>query len=180
MEENSIESVVSFCSLTFEEGEKLMFDGLQVFLTKTAGQYLTDNEIKRLSMMLRRFRTRPSNVSYSTDLCEVITDENVLVHRYIPRKCMRKDEFAMLLYSLSPYALLNRKQTAMMVKAAFPGFFSSIATINSTFTKLSSPPGSNVWTLSSFSFGFPSFPQHTVKCVETFLMEIGKRINNKQ
>lgn len=175
MEECSIDSIVSYCSLSFEEGEHLMYEGLKVFLLKTAGQYLTDEETLNLSAMLRRFRTRPADVSYSSDICEVITDKNIFIHRNIPRKYMRKDEFSMLLYSISPYALLNRKQTAMMVKAAFPNFFSSVSTINSTFTKFSPPPGSSMGTLSSF--GFPVFPQHSVRCVETFLMEIGRRIN---
>lgn len=178
MGECSIDSIVGYCSLSFEEEEHLMYEGLKVFMLKTAGQYLTDEETLNLSEMLRRFRTRPADISYSSDICQVISDKNIFFHRNIPRKIMRKDEFSMLLYSISPYALLNRKQTAMMVKDAFPNFFSSVSTINSTFTKFSPPPGSSMGTMSSF--GFPAFPQHTVRCVESFLMEIGKRINNNK
>ena len=175
MEENNLNNMLKYYSMSFEELEQTMFDGLLIFLKKTVGPYLEDEQVTSLAEMFRRFRNRSTEVSYSEDLCEVISDKHVLANRYIPRKLLRKDELAILLYNISPYALLNRKQTAMCLKSAFPHFFSSAVTINSTFTKFSAPPGTAYREIPGFPF--PIFPEHSVNYVETFLLEIAKRLN---
>lgn len=121
--------------LKFEQKEKLLRKGLHLYLTNMIGEYLEDFEINTLEEMLVRFRYRPADVVFSDELCSVVSYASEIRNRKMPRKALRKDEFSILLYNVSPYALLGRKYAAMMAKKAFPNFFASVSTINSTFTK---------------------------------------------
>lgn len=42
--------------MSFEELEQTMFDGLLIFLKKTVGPYLEDEQVTSLAEMFRRFR----------------------------------------------------------------------------------------------------------------------------
>ena len=162
-------------SLSFHEKEGCIYRGLLVYLNESLGEYLSDDQIGLLAESLRRLRNRPADVEYSDELCAVVSEEKELRNKYIPRKLLRKDEGSVLFYNLSPYALIGRKQTACFAKRAFPNFFASTATINSTFTKFSKIPGSEIDKMTDLSI--KPFTEHSINGVETFLYNLG--LNNQ-
>ena len=176
MNQDQIRSLIDRCTISFEEREDLMYEGLQIYLAKRFAEYFDQEQLEKLAKMLKRFRIRPKDISYSSDLVEVISAEKIIANRFIPRRAMRKDELAIVLYNICPYALLGRFQTAMLAKDAFPNFFSSPATVNSTFTKYTNIPGS---ILEKEILGLtPTFPEHTVESVELILFELAKNFGN--
>ena len=125
----------SLMPISFAEREKYIKRGVLVYLNSLLGEYLSDDQITSLTEMLHDIRVRPAEVEFDSSLCRIISLESEIHNRYIPRKLLRKDEAAVILYNLAPYAMINRTQTATMAKLCFPNFFASAATINSTFTK---------------------------------------------
>lgn len=162
-------------SLSFHEKEEFIYRGLLVYLNESLGEYLSGEQIGLLAESLRRLRNRPADVEYSDDLCSVVSEETELRNTYIPRKLLRKDEGSVLFYNLAPYALIGRKQTACFAKRSFPNFFASTATINSTFTKFSKIPGSEIDKMTDLSI--KPFTEHSINGVETFLYNLG--LNNQ-
>lgn len=122
--------------VSFLEREKLIQRGLKSYLFALVGDFFSESELDAIISTLHDLRTRPADVAFSSKLCHVVTEANEIRNRYIPRRFLRKEELAVLLYSLSPYALLNRQQTAAMAKCMFPNFFATTMTINSLLTKL--------------------------------------------
>lgn len=162
-------------SLSFHEKEECIYHGLLVYLRESLGEYLSGEQIGLLAESLRRLRNRPADVEYSDDLCSVVSEETELRNTYIPRKLLRKDEGSVLFYNLAPYALIGRKQTACFAKRSFPNFFASTATINSTFTKFSKIPGSEIDKMTDLSI--KPFAEHSINGVETYLYNLG--LNNQ-
>ena len=122
--------------VSFFERERLIQKGLKSYLFCLVGDFFSETELDAMIATLHDLRTRPADVAFSCKLCHVVTEANEVRNRYIPRRFLRKEELAVLLYSLSPYALLNRQQTAAMAKCMFPNFFATTMTINSLLTKL--------------------------------------------
>lgn len=162
-------------SLSFHEKEECIYRGLLVYLWESLGEYLSGEQIGLLAESLRLLRNRPADVEYSDDLCSVVSEETELRNTYIPRKLLRKDEGSVLFYNLAPYALIGRKQTACFAKRSFPNFFASTATINSTFTKFSKIPGSEIDKMTDLSI--KPFAEHSINGVETYLYNLG--LNNQ-
>ena len=162
-------------SLSFHEKEECIYRGLLVYLRESLGEYLSGEQIGLLAESLRLLRNRPADVEYSDDLCSVVSEETELRNTYIPRKLLRKDEGSVLFYNLAPYALIGRKQTACFAKRSFPNFFASTATINSTFTKFSKIPGSEIDKMTDLSI--KPFAEHSINGVETYLYNLG--LNNQ-
>ena len=158
-------------SLSFQEKEGCIYRGLLVYLNESLGEYLSDEQITMLAESLRRLRNRPADVNYSDDLCDVVSEESDIRHKYIPRKLLRKDEASILFYNLAPYALIGRKYAASFAKRAFPNFFASVATINSTFTKFTRMPGSDIE--SNAGLSIKPFHEHSIYAVESFLYNLG-------
>ena len=159
---------------TFKERERLILCGLKRYLTNVAGEYFTEEEINRFLKMLQNFRHRPENLSFSKNLCLCVSSSDVLKNRFIPRKRMRKDELAALIYSVAPYALLTRRQAAAMAKCAFPNFLASVGTINSTFTR--STDSGQLLTVRPMSMVASSLPNMTTDELEKMLYNYGKQI----
>ena len=122
-----------FSDITFKQKEELMRTGLRRYLQQTVREYLSEEEIQKLIAMLERIRN--CRGAFSEGLCAKVSGASELRNRYIHAKLLRKDELSILFYNLSPYALLTRRDAAVLAKCAFPNFFASVATINSTFTK---------------------------------------------
>ena len=156
---------------SFLEREDFMYRGLLIYLDETVGEYLSREQIGMLAESFRRLRTRPADVDYSDELCCMISDDAEIRNRFIPHKLLRKDEGSVLFYNLAPYALIGRKQTACFAKRAFPNFFASVSTINSTFTKFSKIPGSVIESRTDLSI--KPLTDHSVHGVETFLYNLG-------
>lgn len=150
-----------------------MYRGLLIYLNEAIGEYLTTEQIGLLAESLRRLRNRPADVEYSDTLCSKVSDDSEIRNRYIPRKLLRKDEGSVLFYNLAPYALLGRKQTASFAKNAFPNFFASVATINSTFTKFCKIPGSMIDRVSDLSI--KPLAEHSIYAVESYLWNLGNQ-----
>lgn len=159
--------------ISFVERENLISRGLTIYVRDLIGDYLTDQQIENLVGMLGDFRRRPADVEFSRNLCRVITTDAVIRNRFIPRKLLRKDETAVLLYNLSPYALINRVQTAMMAKLSFPNFFASVGTINSTFTKFQKVRENRKE--SHLSMTIKELSVHSTEELELLLMELALR-----
>lgn len=155
----------------FQEKEECLFRGVMAYLRDATGEYLSDEQITMLAESLRRLRNRPADVNYSDDLCDVVSEESDIRHKYIPRKLLRKDEASILFYNLAPYALIGRKYAASFAKRAFPNFFASVATINSTFTKFTRMPGSDIE--SNADLSIKPFHEHSIYAVESFLYNLG-------
>lgn len=171
VDKTNITNVQIDSSIRFEEREDYMFRGLIIYLHESIGEYLTTEQIALLAESLRRLRNRPAAVEFSEDLCSKVSDDSEIRNRFIPRKLLRKDEGSVLFYNLAPYALLGRKQTAAFAKASFPNFFASASTINSTFTKFSKTPGSEIDRISNLSI--KPFAERSVNAVETYLYNLG-------
>lgn len=99
----SIRKIVSFTSISFEERESKMFEGLLIYLRNSIGDYLPQEKIVSFALSLKNLRNRPADMGFSNELCEVLSMESKLSNRYIPRKSLRKDEAALLIYNLAPY-----------------------------------------------------------------------------
>ena len=161
---------------SFLQREDCMYRGLLVYLGEVIGEYLSKEQIALLADSFRRLRTRPADVDYSDDLCFLISDESSIRNRFIPHKLLRKDEGSVLFYNLSPYALIGRRQTACLAKRAFPNFFASTSTINSTFTKFSRIPGSVIDNRTDLAI--KPLADHSVHGVEEFLYNLGMNAND--
>lgn len=161
---------------TFPVREATLQNGLRIYLRSTVGEYFTDEQIQRLCDTLRALRMRPVDVSFPRNLCKVVTNKGIISNRFIQRKSLRKDELAILLYNIAPYALLNRKETAMMAKATFPAFFASTGTIYSTFTKYLNAPvtdrGNDIY------FTITNLPYHSTVKLEDELIKLSVEYNN--
>lgn len=161
---------------TFPVREATLQNGLKIYLRCTVGEYFTEEQIQRLCDTLRALRFRPVDVSFPWNLCKVVSRRGVMANRFIPRKNLRKDELAILLYNIAPYALLNRKETALMAKATFPEFFSSTATIYSTFTKYLNAPvtdrGNDIY------FTITNLPYHSTVKLEDELIRLSVEYNS--
>ncbi len=118
---------------------------------------------------------RPREGKFPFNSCKVISNKGTLVSRFIPRKTLRKDELAILLYNVSPYALLNRREASMMAKALFPAFFSSSATIYSTFTKYLNSPVTD--TGNNLYLSITNLPFHSTTKLEDELIKLGVEYN---
>ena len=171
MQEN-IQRIISSTSLTFHEREQVIYRGLIRYVSGCLGEYLTASQIESLAVTLRALRNRQADVACDESLCQCITDEREVRHQYIPRKTLRRDEAALLLYNIAPYALLNRRETAQLAKCLFPNFFGSVATINTMFTKLYSADG----TVSEVpkTLAIEVMPDHSTYTVERVFYELGK------
>jgi hypothetical protein len=101
--------------------------------------------------------------------------ESKLSNRYIPKKSLRKDAAALLIYNLAPYALLSRRETAMMAKRLFPNFFGTVETINASFTKLYASNGKLIDTPRTISIEV--MPDHTTYTIERVFLELGSMLN---
>lgn len=167
----NIRRIISHSVLSFHEREKMMFNGLLVYLRNSIGEYLSDEQVISFAVSLRNLRNRPAHVGFSSEFCELISNERTLCNRFIPRKQLRKDEAALLIYNLAPYALLSRKETAMLAKCLLPAFFGSIDTINSTFTKLYAPDGSLYEKPQTISIEV--MPDHSTYTIEKIFLELG-------
>ena len=157
---------------SFLQREECIYRGLLIYLGEMVGEYLSGEQIGLLADSLRRMRNRPADVDYSDELCRMISGDAEMRNRFIPHKLLRKDEGSVLFYNLAPYALLGRKQTASFAKRAFPNFFASVSTINSTFTKFSKIPGSVIE--SRTDLAIKPLADHSVHGVETFLYNLGE------
>lgn len=158
-------------SKSFVHKEGCIYRGLLIYLGETVGEYLSGEQIGLLADSFRRLRNRPADVEYSDDLCCMISGESEIRNRFIPHKMLRKDEGSVLFYNLAPYALIGRKQTARFAKRAFPNFFASTSTINSTFTKFSRIPGSVIESRTDLSI--KPLADHSIHGVEEFLYNLG-------
>ena len=111
-------------------------------------------------------------LEFAENYCVPLTKDTILRNRYIPRKTLRKDECAVFFYNLSPYALLNRLQTARFAKLMLPNFFSAEQTINSVFTRFANSS-------SDEGFTIENLPYHSTTHLEKFLFELGLKNNHK-
>lgn len=174
MQEN-IQRIISSASLTFHQREQVIYRGLVRYISGCLGEYLTVQQLEGLAVTLRSLRNRQADVSFDESLCQCITDERDVRHLYIPRKTLRRDEAALLLYNLAPYALLSRRETALLAKCLFPNFFGSVATINAMFTKLYSVDGTISETLQTLTIEV--MPDHSTYTIERIFFELGKTEN---
>lgn len=156
---------------SFHEREKIMLRGLRRYLKNVIGEYLDNEEQERIVKMLTNFRFRPSDVVFSKNLCICVSAKEYIPNRYIPMKKLRKDEVAILMYNLSPYALLSRNHTAIMAKYAFPNFFATVGTINSTFTKYLNSSVTNSGR--PLSLVISNLPHHSTAELEMMFYNLG-------
>jgi len=123
--------------------EDLMFVGLKRYLEENVGDYLDPDQIDTLADMLRECRTRRGGNTFPAELVRVISEDTDIRHLVVPMRKLRKDEMATLMYNLSPYSMLSRKNVAIMCKECFPNLFASLGTINSMFTRYGKPALTN-------------------------------------
>lgn len=164
--------------LDFQEREDIIFSGLKKYISGYLGEYLTQEQTDALADIFKSLRMRPVNVSIVKMLGDSLSGEKTIRHRHIPSKTLRKDECAIFFYNVSPYALLNRNQTARLAKHLLPNFFASEGTINSTFTKY---VGLSVSELAKrCGMTIANMPTHTTAHVERVFFDLGiNSINNK-
>ena len=62
----SIKKIVSITSISFEERESKMFDGLLVYLRNSIGDYLSPEKIVSLALTLKNLRNRPADMGFKT------------------------------------------------------------------------------------------------------------------
>ena len=170
--QENIQKIISSTSLTFHEREQVIYRGLIRYVTGCLGEYLTAAQIESVAITLRALRNRQADVAFDENLCCCVTNEREVRHQYIPRKTLRRDEAALLLYNLAPYALLNRKETAQLAKCLFPNFFGAVATINTMFTKLYSVDGTVSETPKTLAIEV--MPDHSTYTIEKVFYELGK------
>lgn len=169
--QENIQRIISSTSLTFHEREEVIYKGLIRYVSGSLGEYLTALQIESLAVTLRALRKRQADVAFDESLCQRITDEREVRHQYIPRKTLRRDEAALLLYNLAPYALLNRKETAQLAKCLFPNFFGAVTTINTMFTKLLGADGTVCEAPKSLMIEM--MPDHSTSTIEKVFYELG-------
>lgn len=120
--------------------DELLYNGLIRYIASNLSEYLNFDQIIKLANALQFIRKGGEIDMLSRN--SQITDSSTLKSLYTPRKSLRKDELALILYNLAPYAIMNRRETSLFSKYMFPNFFASAATIYSTFTKFYSTDGS--------------------------------------
>ena len=145
-----------------------MFLGLLSCLVSTFAEYLNPEQISLLAENMKRARMREPGSEIDMKHFDVVSTEREIKNSLVPSKCLRRDEAALALYNLLPYSILNRKDSARLVKLSFPNFFGSASTINTLFTKLSG--------LSDYTsnLSIVEIPDHSIIGVETFLFELGE------
>jgi len=126
--------------LSFPVRETTILSGIRIYIRCVVGEYFTSDEIDRFCENLLVMRKRPAEGSFPYHLVKVVTRKGEIRSRFIPRKALRKDELAILIYNLAPYSFLNRKESALFAKYSFPSFFSKPSTIYGTFTKYLGAP----------------------------------------
>ena len=148
--------------------EQTMFIGLLSCLVSTFAEYLNPEQISLLAENMKRARMREPGSEIDMKHFDVVSTEREIKNSLVPSKCLRRDEAALALYNLLPYSILNRKDSARLVKLSFPNFFGSASTINTLFTKLSG--------LSDYTsnLSIVEIPDHSIIGVETFLFELGE------
>lgn len=148
--------------------EQTMFIGLLSCLVSTFAEYLNPEQISLLAENMKRARMREPGSEIDMEHFDVVSTEREIKNILVPSKCLRRDEAALALYNLLPYSILNRKDSARLVKLSFPNFFGSASTINTLFTKLSG--------LSDYTsnLSIVEIPDHSIIGVETFLFELGE------
>ena len=148
--------------------EQAMFIGLLSCLVSTFAEYLNPEQISLLAENMKRARMREPGSEIDMKHFDVVSTEREIKNSLVPSKCLRRDEAALALYNLLPYSILNRKDSARLVKLSFPNFFGSASTINTLFTKLSG--------LSDYTsnLSIVEIPDHSIIGVETFLFELGE------
>ena len=109
------------------------------------------------------------------DITKPATFNNLKLNDLIADAVERKDEAALLIYNLAPYALLSRRETAMMAKRLFPNFFGTVETINASFTKLYASNGKLIDTPRTISIEV--MPDHTTYTIERVFLELGSMLN---
>lgn len=159
-------------SLAFEKKEKVMKTGLKRYLAQNIGEYLTDEQMESFVGLLETVRKRPVTEPFSEKYCRCISESSELRNRFIPAKTMRKDELSILFYNLAPYALLSRREASIMAKCAFPNFFASPATINSTFTKYLL--ASMTCTGKKITLAITNIADHSPEYLEWLLINLGR------
>jgi len=125
---------------SFSIRETTILSGIRIYLRCVVGEYFTSDEIERFCENLLVMRKRPADCSFPYNLVKVVSRHGEIRSRFIPRKTLRKDELAILIYNLAPYSFLNRKESALFAKYSFPCFFSKPSTIYGTFTKYLGAP----------------------------------------
>lgn len=176
---DSVAKILQCSSIPPSSREDLIFEGLLVYMRSIFGEYLTEDNVVHLAECLRYIRI--SNVITSIEslpLSPVTLDIN-LHSISVPRKIARKDELSLLLYSVTPYALLNRKESAQFAKKMFPNIFSTVSTIYSTFTKYYSSSGGLVNYVPQ-SFAVNILPDHSTSTIEKVCLELGLINQGKQ
>lgn len=148
--------------------EQTMFLGLLSCLVSTFAEYLNPEQISLLAENFKRARMRASGSEIDMSHFDVVSTEREIKNSLVPSKCLRRDEAALALYNLLPYSILNRKDSARLVKLSFPNFFGSVSTINTLFTKLSGLSGYKS------NLSIVEISDHSVMGVETFLYELGE------
>lgn len=168
------------CSMklqTFEARELTIMTGIKVYLRCTVGEFLTDDQIQRLCDNLSMLRMRPREGNFPSYALKIVSQQPIIRSRYIPRKMLRKDELAVLIYNLAPYSFLTRKETAFLAKGSFPCFFSKSSTIYGTFTKYLGSPiterGNEIF------FTITNFPFHSTVKLEEEMIKLALEINKQ-
>lgn len=148
--------------------EQTMFIGLLSCLVSTFAEYLNPEQISLLAENMKRARMREPGSEIDMKYFDVVSTEREIKNSLVPSKSLRRDEAALALYNLLPYSILNRKDSARLVKLSFPNFFGSVSTINTLFTKLSGLSGYKS------NLSIVEISDHSVMGVETFLYELGE------
>lgn len=130
----------SILQRTFAEKEAAMYDGLILFLSYSLSEYLTEQQMTSIADYLRMVRSRSADQNIADLHIRPVTDSREIRNIHLPAKQLHRDELAYVIYLLSPYAVMSRKETAVFAKLIFPEFFPSVSTINTLFTKLEGVP----------------------------------------
>lgn len=155
-----------------EDRESMIKRGLELFLHSEMQDFFSPNEIATLSEMLTDLRYRKSNAGIPSNLCRVVTRRSQIVSYTQPSNEFRKDEIAILINNVMPYAHLSRKEASIMIKRSFPGLFGNTMpdTINATLTKFKNVrTGHNRRTLNVTVLSLES-----AKELETYLYNLAK------
>ena len=161
----------SMYMVDFQERERIIYSGLKRYISGYLGDYLSPEQSDALAEVLKSLRTRQLNTNISTLFGAPLSKEKVIRNRHLPSKALRKDECAIFFYNVSPYALLNRNQTARLAKHLMPNFFASEGTINSTFTKYAGMCVSEL--AKKCGMTIANLPTHTTAHVEQMFFDLG-------
>lgn len=156
----------------FEAREGVMLQGLRLYLEHTFAQYLTNDQIGVMVDLLYRLRRRKVGEILNEISVKPVSVNREIRNLFLPNKQLRRDEMALVLYSLAPYSLLSRKDAAVVAKQAFPFFFGSVETINTMFTKL--------YGLNDYIASLPliRIPEHSTDSVETVLYDLATNVSH--